>query len=108
MGDWVRIKNVNRRELVVLNRLRAGHSWLTHNHLMDEGVQAAAEPCTLCYREILSVKHLLTNCAALQHRYKIYFTSSNNVKFSLKQLLTESNLIKKVFFLKAINAYESI
>lgn len=47
-----------RRQEVILNRIRIGHTWLTHKHLMTK---TDPEPCLTC-GEIPSVKHIICFC----------------------------------------------
>jgi len=50
--------NLSRREKIIINRLRIGHTRLTHKNLM-----AKEEPaqCTVC-GVTLTVKHIITEC----------------------------------------------
>jgi len=49
---------LTRRQEVILNRLRIGHTWLTHKHLMSK---TDPEPCLSC-GETPSVKHIICFC----------------------------------------------
>uniref|UniRef100_A0A2S2P5Q9 RNase H type-1 domain-containing protein n=1 Tax=Schizaphis graminum TaxID=13262 RepID=A0A2S2P5Q9_SCHGA len=55
---WINPTNLTREQEVILTRLRIGHSWHTHKHLMDK---TDPEPCITCGSEI-SIKHLLLEC----------------------------------------------
>ena len=35
---------LNRRDEVIINRLRSGHTWITHEYLINDIVQAGPEP----------------------------------------------------------------
>ena len=58
VGTWPSSVRNNRREEVVLCRMRLGHTRLTHGHILDR------EPSTTCDRCgcSLSVKHILVEC----------------------------------------------
>jgi len=49
---------LSRRQEVILNRLRIGHTWLTHKHLMSK---TNPEPCLSC-GETPSVKQIICFC----------------------------------------------
>jgi len=60
-----------RKEQIIYNRLRIGHTRLTHSYLIEH-----TDPpiCTNC-NQLLSIKHTLTECTSCdqtQHQY--YFT----------------------------------
>ena len=74
---------LTRQQEVILNRLRAGHSRLTHKYLMDPSLGNNAEPCPFCNDAALSVKHLFTECAELRPQQTLYLHP-----FSLQEVLT--------------------
>ena len=47
-----------RKDQIVYNRLRIGHTRLTHSYLIDH---TDPPECTNCHQQ-LSVKHILTEC----------------------------------------------
>ena len=47
IGDWPVYGRVTREEEVIINSVRAGHTWLTHHHLMEVETGGAV-PCTYC------------------------------------------------------------
>ena len=59
IGPWKQVKGITRREEVVLNRLRAGHSRLTHGYLMDSVRPQVPPICRYCSNAVLTVKHLI-------------------------------------------------
>ena len=72
-----------RKDEIVINRLRAGHTLLTHTYLM-EGLPAPPK-CELCHNHTMTVKDLLTECADLPSlRLRIFEDSNQN---TLKQVL---------------------
>ena len=56
---------LNRRDEVIINRLRSGHTWITHEYLINYIVQAGPEPCPFCNNAVKSVKHFITECEDL-------------------------------------------
>jgi hypothetical protein len=64
-----------------------------------------AEPCHFCYGQIISIKHILSDCIQLRQIQAMYFTNpEDGTKFNLMHLLTKSNLFKKVIsYLKHID-----
>ena len=58
-----------RKENTVLNRLHIGHSYLTHSFILRK---EGAPVCVAC-NVVLTVKHILTECADLLETRKKYF-----------------------------------
>ena len=86
---------------IVINRLRAGHTLLTHGYLM-EGL--SVPDTELCHSHTMPVKHLLTECANLASLRLRFFDGRN--PNTLKQILgrkkVNSNIVE---FLKESNIY---
>ena len=79
------ISCTNRQWERALNRLRSGHSRLTHSHLMSGNPTPI---CEQCQTDEVSIKHLLMECPT--HRTKrLRFFGSSDV--SLKRILKEGN-----------------
>ena len=51
MGHW---NLLNRRDEVVINRLRSGHTWITREYLINDIVQAGPQPCPFCNNAVLN------------------------------------------------------
>ena len=51
---------LNRRDEVIINRLRCCHTWITHEYLINDIVQAGPESCPFC-----NTKHFITECEDL-------------------------------------------
>jgi len=62
-------KNISRYDSVVLNRLRIGHSRLTHSYLLNDDDSPTCQSCGIP----LTVKHILVECANLQDIREKYF-----------------------------------
>ena len=59
-----------RKKQVILNRLRIGHCKITHDYLLDNNIPRAPTECMFCNRDILTVKHFLSECPNLQQLLK--------------------------------------
>ena len=53
----------SRRDEVVLHRLRIGHTYLTHGHLLKKEDAPYCFPCDYPF----TIKHLLVDCVDFQH-----------------------------------------
>ena len=95
-----------RKDENFINRLRAGHTLLTHGHLM-EGLHVPPER-ELCHNHTMSVKHLLTECANLDSLRLRFFDCSNpitlkrilgrnKVNSSTVEILKESGIYKRAY-----------
>ena len=60
VGHWASSNRSNRREEIVLCRLRLGHTRFTHSFLLD---QEARPECQQCHR-YQTVRHILLECPA--------------------------------------------
>ena len=60
-------KNMSRYDSVLLNRLRIGHSRLTHSYLLSGDDPPTCQSCGIP----LTVKHILVECHNLWHSWKI-------------------------------------
>ena len=49
------------RDEVLINRLKMGHTLLTHGYLMND-VPDVAPHCKLCNSAILNIKHIMLEC----------------------------------------------
>lgn len=107
-GHWKRLP-CSRREEVIINRLRSGHTWLTHNYLMSNFPEPPPT-CPLCNTELLTVNHLLLDCPQLNQARETHLGIRNNgPPIELKKLLGEDIKVNNIMnYLKAINAYDKI
>ena len=101
VSPWTSSNRPNRREEVVISRLRIGHCRLTHEHLMTRNPQTICRHCGVN----TTVKHIITECPAYEHQRVEY-----NIPDSLSEALNNStsNLNNLVKFLKSINIYHLI
>ena len=108
-GGWVMQRRLKRREQVVVNRLRMGHTYITHGYLMDREAGGVPPICPYCQDAQLTVKHIVVVCDALAAQRRSSFTNYNEQSADLRKLLGEkSNVNEVINFLKVINIYESI
>jgi len=66
-------KNMSRYDSVLLNRLRIGHSRLTHSYLLCDDDPPTCQSCGIP----LTVKHILLECTNLGNIREKYFTVSS-------------------------------
>ena len=100
LGNWKTIGN-NRKNQVILTRLRIGHTRFTHEYHMKKQPQPL---CKDCNNQILTVKHFLLECP--KHR-----TDRERYKLpdSMNKLLGESCPVERLFeFLDFMGLREEI
>ena len=88
-----------RKEETVLSRLHTGHSYLTQIHLL----KGEDPPFCIACNEVMTIKHLLLDCADLIDVRENYFTVN-----SLKDLFCTVPPQAVFGFLKEINVYHLI
>ena len=65
----------NRKEQVLMHRIRIGHTKLTHSHLME---RKPAPQCTYCGAgEMLSIKHIFIDCSHFANLRRRFFSATN-------------------------------
>jgi ribonuclease HI len=105
-------EQLSRRNEVVLNRLRCGHTRLTHEYLMNSAVQEPPPGCPLCLRTRLTVHHVIIDCPVLSNARRQYislFADDHHPPRTIKDVLGGSAHIAEVLqFLQKINAYDLI
>jgi len=107
--EWKVEKGKTRREEVVLNRVRLGHTNITHNYLMD-GNNQMAPICVVCGDERLTVAHIFVGCRELrQERERFITVCRENPVPNLRSLLGEGANIKEIInYLIHIRVFEKI
>ena len=98
----VKLNNINitRKQEIMLNRLRIGHTRLTHGYLMDQDVPI--RPSCLWCNEPLSVKHIFLTCPQISH-YRNFFFSHLPHPLSLSSILGDDAESIHIFgFLNAL------
>lgn len=101
---------LSRRDEVIINRLRTGHTWFSHQHLINEVVATPPPLCEFCDDALTSVKHTLIECRALQQkRHDIFQYELEHNKFDLREILSKPKLLNKTIqFVKDIGLYDLI
>ena len=109
VGQWQQIRNLTRREELVMNRLRAGYCRLTHGYLMENVAPQVPPVCRFCNNAVMTIKHILFACPNLtvERRNVTVFREGGNV--SEERLLWDKVFIKKVVtMLRNIGVYNEI
>ena len=108
---WKSIESGDRRQSIILTRLRIGHTKLTHQYLMEGGVQPYCEDCLVPY----TIKHIIAECPSQQdNRVRIYpCTEQMSAEEALKAILSEDadghyDISKISSLLNAIDIYSDI
>lgn len=86
-GAWLPPAKMTRREAVVLNRIRAGHSRLTHGYLMDATQDQTPPLCPFCNDALLTFPHIFLQCEALNQTRARYPHITNHL--SLQSLFNQ-------------------
>ena len=95
---------LTRGEEVIMNRLRLGHTNVTHNYMIDGAVLHVPPICHFCNDSILTIEHIFIQCTALTSIRRPFFTSR-----SLEAILGSRADSQKFFsFLRRIEIYQSI
>lgn len=93
--------NTTRKQETSINRLRIGHTFLTHAHLMKN----EDPPLCTCCGVLLTVKHILTECRIYDMERKHLLISDHLAEIlnpepinvsKLIQFLSETNLLNKL------------
>ena len=99
LGEWLPGLRTNRREEIILARLRIGHSHITHSYLLKGEEEPQCIPCNAP----LTVNHIFVDCVDLAPTRQRYFHVGNlttlfdTVKFeSVFDFLKEVHLYKKI------------
>ena len=98
------LSNENRREEVVLNRVRAGHTRLTHGHIMESGPPPV---CPFCNDSILTINHIFVECPQLARNRERHFGMRQPLH--LRYVVgPQSNPTKIIEFLKNVQVFNEI
>jgi len=95
--------NLTRRDLIVISRLRMGHTRLTNQHLLDPSMPPI---CKFCNTARTSVEHVLDQCPQFQSIRNLIYPHApiSTLLFNPK---TE-NINKLIKYLKQANLYYEI
>ena len=99
LGEWLPGLRTNRREEIILARLRIGHSHITHSYLLKGEEEPQCVPCNAP----LTIKHILVDCVDLATTRQRFFDVD-----SLTTLF-DTVKVESIFdFLKEIHLYKKI
>ena len=102
---WKKL-NISRKQAVVLNRLRLGHTRLTHGYLM-EGLPFRP-PCPWCHDAVLTVEHILLRCVGVERERNFCFSTVNK-PLSLSLLLGDNCTPSIIYdFLETLGIFNEI
>jgi len=99
LGDYKQNTCLSRRDSVLLNRLRIGHTRLTHSFLLsgDHLPECGTWQCPL------TVKHILVECFDLNDVRNKHFVASN-----IKDLFNNIEAHKIIDFIKETRFYKQL
>ena len=99
VGDYKQKTCLSRRDIVLLNRLRIGHTRLTHSFLLsgDDLPECGTCQCPL------TVKHILVECVDLKDVRNKHFVAS-----SIKDLFDSIEAHKIIDFIKETRFYKQL
>ena len=60
--------NINRKKHIILNRLRTGHTNITHQYLLDSAMHPFPPVCHFCMDSVLTMEHILQDCTAISQQ----------------------------------------
>ena len=92
------------------NRLRCGHTFLRHGHLMDNEVQEPPRGCSLCLRVWLSVEQIMIDYPQLATRRRRHLSGFRRIRnLTMNYILGKERKVKEVItYFKAIGAYDAV
>ena len=111
LQKWAKTFKLSRREEVIINRLRLGHTRVTHGYLFDyEGGFIQQPMCRWCEVELLSIRHMLLECPVLQDvRENILKSALGEREVNIRNLIGEGGVIRNVIaYLREIGVYDEI
>ena len=109
-GKWKSATmKLNRSEEVVINRLRLGHTHMTHGYLMDDNSLGQRPVCEWCGAALLTVHHIIVECQGLQRERSRMMATTKQREWNMKNLLSDGGKIHVVLeFLRMTNIFDHI
>jgi len=99
-------KPMNRAQQVKLNRLRLGHTAITHGYRMNPDIQEPPPGCPICNQATLTVKHIMRECNDLDD---LRLNCFGKRKPDLKELLgTAVDRDKLLAYLRELGIYDQV
>ena len=100
---WIRPPDIKRHDEVLLNRIRLGHTNITHKYLMESQPPPG---CPYCDGATLSVRHIFIECSTLQTIRRQHLGPS--VATLTDAIGSSANVPALMRFLKEIYLYDKI
>ena len=98
------LNGLNRKDEVVIHRIRIGHTRLTHKHLMESLPIRRREPhCNFCYLDSLTIKHILIDCLHFANIRRNHYKARD-----MRDLFDRIPPRHIIAFLKEANLYNEI
>lgn len=99
ISPWPRALDIKRQEQTALNRIKTGHTLITHGYLMDSDAPQIPPVCHFCNNSTLTIKHIFTQCTALEDtRLRIFNPMTS---WSLKEMIgPKANICNILRFLR--------
>jgi len=95
-----------RKEQIKLNRLRLGHTAITHGYLMNPDILEPPPGCPICYQATLTVKHIMSDCDGLNNLRLRHFGTR---KPDIKELLGPRIASRKIVtYLRDLDVFDQI
>ena len=102
--NWDSSNCPNRRDGIILTRLRIGHTRLTHGFLMTSGDERQVPFCHTC-QSTVTVQHILMNCLNFSRERGRCGLSGKSMSDLLGEYCDVSALMR---FLKLVNHYHQL
>ena len=99
LSEWRPAYRMDRKEEVVLTRLRIGHSYATHSYLLKGEEQPMCIPCDTPF----TIKHVLLYCVDFENARNRYYRVS-----TLKDLFESVEISNIFLYLKEIGLYTKL
>ena len=94
--------SLNRRDEIVIHRLRIGHTRLTQSYKMEDPLQIRPQ-CPFCNLDEITVKHLLIDCQHFTNIRSNYYSVQN-----MRMLFDRASFRSIIGFLKEARLYKLI
>ena len=107
---WEQTK-LSRKDEVVLNRIRLGHTRATHSYIFETDPTRAIMPiCRYCNNERLSLRHVFIECASLEdQRNQIIVSALGDRELNMNNIIGEKGVVGgALHFLKDIGLFSDI
>ena len=102
---------LSRKDEVVLNRIRLGHTRATHSYIFEtDPIRAIMPICRYCNNERLSIRHVFIECASLEDkRNQIIISALGDKELNMNNIIGEKGVVgSALHFLKDIELFSDI